>query len=253
MISINEIMRYNTIIQIKKKIIMEDRYKYPRTYHLPFSQGVHSDDKLIETLDFFQGKEVIVSEKLDGENTTLGRNYFHARSLDSPYNYTRSWIKQLHSMMAHEIPEDWRFCGENVAYYHSIEYKNLESFFYLFSIWDDKNYCLSWDDMMQWAEILDLATPHVFYRGTFDLDYLKNLAKNFDVENKEGFTVRLAQGFHYNDFDKCLTKWVRKDHVQPSSDGKEEHWLKRTYPNELADPTNVKPAFMSIQKPKIKI
>ena len=225
------------------------KQKYPRTYHLDFSKAVHSDDKIIETLDNLIGKEIIVSEKLDGENTTMGNDYFHARSLDSPHNFTRAWIKQLHNTLSHEIPEGWRFCGENVSYYHSIEYKNLNSYFYLFSIWNEKNECLSWDDMSQWAEILDLAVPEVFYRGIFDEKELRKIADNIDTKNIEGFTVRLADSFHYNDFSKSLTKWVRHGHVQPSADGKEEHWLKRTYPNQLLDPTNVKPSYMSQKKP----
>lgn len=232
----------------------QNRLKYPRTYHLNFSEGIHSDDKVIETLDYLKGKEVIVSEKLDGENTTLATEYFHARSLDSPYNFTRSWVKQLHTIISNEIPEGWRFCGENVAYYHSINYKNLDSFFYLFSIWTDKNVCLSWDDMVEWADVLDLAVPKVLYRDVFDEKKLAEIAKNLDTTTTEGFTVRIADSFKYEDFSKSLTKWVRKGHVQPSADGKEEHWLKRTYPNQLADPTNVKPYYMSQQKAnKLKI
>ena len=226
----------------------EKKQKYPRTYHLNFSPGLHSDDKVIESLEHFIGKEVVVSEKLDGENTTLGKDYFHARSLDSPYNFTRAWVKQMHNTISNDIPKSWRFCGENVAYYHSIEYDKLESFFYLFSIWDDKNNCLSWDDMTEWANILDLALPTVFYRNVFDEKKLKEIAKDLDTSKIEGFTVRLADSFHYDDFSKSLTKWVRQGHVQPSANGQEEHWLKRTYPNKVADPTMVKPYYMSQAK-----
>lgn len=229
-----------------------DKFKYPRTYHLNFSEAVHSDDKIIETLDNFIGKEVIATEKMDGENTTIARDYFHARSLDSNYNFTRAWIKQLHSMISHEIPEGYRFCGENLSYYHSIEYNDLDSFFYLFSIWNDKNECLSWDDMMVWAELLDLSTPKVLYRGIFDEKKLREIAKNLDTNTSEGFTVRLTDSFKYEDFSKSLTKWVRSGHVQPSADGKEEHWLKRTYPNKVKDIYNVKPYYMSAVKKTIK-
>lgn len=227
---------------------MSKLFKYARTYHLDFSDAVHSDDKLIDSLERLIGNEVVVTEKLDGENTTLYTDNFHARSLDSPYNYTRAWIKQMHNILKHEIPEGWRFCGENMSYYHSIHYTELESFFYLFSIWDDKNKCLSWDDTLEWAKILDLATPKEFYRGVFDYDLLKKIAKNLDKTKTEGFTVRLVDGFDYNDFEYCLTKYVRKDHVQPNHNGEDEHWLKSTYPNILKDPYNVKPHFMSFQK-----
>lgn len=229
-----------------------DRIKYPRTYHLPFSKGLQSDDKLIETLDSFIGQEVVASIKMDGENTTLTRDFMHARSVDSPHNYTRDWVKKMHSIVCHEIPENWRFCGENVAYYHSIEYNNLESYFYLFSIWNEKNECLSWDDMMIWADVLDLATPEVVYRGIFDEKKLQEIANNMDVTKNEGFTVRLARGFHYDEFPTCLTKFVREGHVQPDKpddpNAVTSHWLTRTYPNKLADPSLVKPMYMAQQK-----
>jgi len=40
-----------------------ERQKYPRTYHLPFSLGLQSDDKVIDSLDFIRDKEVVVSLK----------------------------------------------------------------------------------------------------------------------------------------------------------------------------------------------
>ena len=54
-------------------------------------------------------------------------------------------------------------------------YDDLESYFYLFSIWNDKNECLSWDETLEWANILDLATPKVFYRGVYDEKVLKEV------------------------------------------------------------------------------
>lgn len=90
------------------------KIKYPRTMHLPFSAGVSSDDRVIETLDSFEGKEVVVTIKMDGENSTLYRNHYHARSLDSSHHDSRTWIKQFHGRIAHLIPDNWRVCGENL-------------------------------------------------------------------------------------------------------------------------------------------
>lgn len=47
-------------------------YKYPRTYHLPWSPGVSEDDKTISDISIFRDSEVVVSEKLDGENCLDG-------------------------------------------------------------------------------------------------------------------------------------------------------------------------------------
>lgn len=41
--------------------------KYPRTPHLPWSGTIADDDKRLETVRNFIGREVVVTEKLDGE------------------------------------------------------------------------------------------------------------------------------------------------------------------------------------------
>lgn len=42
--------------------------KYPRTLHLPGSPGMTDDDKVIKSLAGFEGEEVVVTAKMDGEN-----------------------------------------------------------------------------------------------------------------------------------------------------------------------------------------
>lgn len=71
--------------------------KYPRTPHLPWSPGASVDDVRLEGLDGFEGEEVVVTEKLDGENTTLYRDGLHARSMDSAHHPSRTWVKALHA------------------------------------------------------------------------------------------------------------------------------------------------------------
>lgn len=47
------------------------RYKYPRTPHLPWSPGATKDDVRCINTEIFTGKRVVITEKMDGENTTL--------------------------------------------------------------------------------------------------------------------------------------------------------------------------------------
>ena len=54
------------------------RIKYPRTPHLPWSLGATNDDVKQRDLSHFVGKQVVVTEKMDGENTTLYNDYIHA-------------------------------------------------------------------------------------------------------------------------------------------------------------------------------
>jgi hypothetical protein len=68
------------------------RIKYPRTLHLPWSPGVSSDDRVLHDLSCFTNKEVVVTTKMDGENTTLYADVFHARSIDGRHHSSRDWL-----------------------------------------------------------------------------------------------------------------------------------------------------------------
>lgn len=45
--------------------------KYPRTHHLPWSECIADDDRIIDSLNAFEGQQVVVHAKFDGENTTM--------------------------------------------------------------------------------------------------------------------------------------------------------------------------------------
>lgn len=195
------------------------RYKYPKTKHLPFSKGLTRGDKVIDSLENFIGKEIIVSYKLDGENSTLMNDCIYARSLDSADHPSIHWLKGLWGSIKHEIPENWRICGEDLYALHSIFYDELPTYFMVFNIWDENNNCLSWDETVTWCELLGLTHVPVIYRGVFDESILHKIANEIDTEKNEGFVVRLSDGFSYKDFSKSLCKWVRPKHVKTKS-----HW-----------------------------
>jgi hypothetical protein len=104
---------------------MVNAIKYPRTPHLPWSPGASSDDVFLIDTQMFMGKSVVITEKMDGENTTLYPDHLHARSLDSRHHPSRTWVKQWHQTLAHDIPQGWRICGENLYAQHSVSYTQL--------------------------------------------------------------------------------------------------------------------------------
>lgn len=204
--------------------------KYPRTPHLPWSEGRSEDDVSQKTTRVFDGRMVVVTEKMDGENTSLYRDHIHARSLDSGNHPSRSWVKQLHGQIAKDIPEGWRVCGENLYAQHSIFYRDLSSYFMVFSIWNEKNEALSWDDTVQYAGLLGLITVPVLYRGPWNEKAVRALYNPLEhLDNREGYVVRVEDSFPYKDFAKSMAKFVRKNHVQT-----DEHWMmKPVVPNQL--------------------
>lgn len=207
-----------------------DYVKYPRSWHLPWSQGQTKDDRTLPNCDNFIGKRVIITEKLDGENTTVYKDYIHARSIDGRDHWSRSWVKNLQGKIGYEIPDGWRICGENLYAKHSIKYENLESYFYVFSIWDDKNTCLSWDDTVSYCDILNLKTVPVLYDGIWNEKLTMSLWAEKRREETEGYVVRLADAYSYFDFNRSLAKFVRANHVLKEN----HHWMfTATEKNEL--------------------
>jgi len=195
--------------------------KYPRTYHLPWSKGMNDDDRMMPNIDAFEGKRVIVTEKMDGENTTMYNDHIHARSVDSRGGIDRAWVKNFWSNFNFEIPKDWRVCGENMYAEHSIYYKDLSSYFYGFSIWNDKNECLSWDETLEWFAILhaDIVHVPVLYDGIFNKNLIVDLWNDSMYDNHEGYVVRTADKIPMSEFRFKVGKFVRKDHVNTG-----DHW-----------------------------
>jgi hypothetical protein len=205
--SVQKILKAGNVLSL-----FDSYVKYPRTYHLPWSPGRTKDDRVLENINNFIGKRVVVSLKMDGENTTLYNDYIHARSLEGNSHPSQTYVRNLHSKIAHDIPAGMRICGENLYAKHSIGYENLESYFYVFSIWNE-NVCLSWPETLEYAELLGLSKVPVFYWNIFDEKTIRDIFARDYAASHEGYVIRLEESFNYGDFRKSVAKWVRPNHV----------------------------------------
>ncbi len=196
-----------------------------------WSPGTTSDDRILTSHDHFKGQEVIVTEKMDGENTSIYRDFVHARSLDSNHHPSRCYVKQLQGTIGKDIPEGYRICGENMYAKHSIPYTNLEDFFLTFSVWREK-FCTSWDETLEWCELLNIKHVPVLYEGIWDEELIKGLyIPSLQSETMEGYVVRLRRGFQYENSAKSIAKFVRKSHVKTDS-----HWMQQmVVPNKVRE------------------
>jgi hypothetical protein len=222
-------------------LVLYTRYvKYGRTWHLPWSPGAHDDDKTLNDASQFYGKRVIITKKMDGENTSAySDGHVHARSIDSKGGEDRAWVKSfLVNNVCFNLPEGWRVCGENLWAKHSIHYYDLPSYFMGFSIWDNKNRCLRWDDTLVWFELLGITPVPVLFDGMYEdlvekkpgsIELLRDIERSLDFERDEGYVMRVAGEFNYGQFKSSVAKFVRPGHVQSVS-----HWRhKQIIPNEL--------------------
>ena len=211
------------------------KMKYPRTLHLPFTGHKTTDDKIWdedELVKAFSGKEIVITEKMDGENTTVyDDGSFHARSIDGRHHPSRNRMVGIAKGIGVKLPKNIRICGENLYAKHSIAYSNLDSYFVVFGIYDENNICLSWDDTEYLAKELDLTLVPVMYRGTYDEQVLKNIytGKSFYGGISEGYVMRLAKAFPYEKYGESTAKFVRHNHVQT-----DQHWMHaKIIPNTL--------------------
>jgi len=187
--------------------------KYPRTLHLPWSNP-SKDDVALSDVSIFEGQEVVVILKLDGENSNLYRRHIHARSIKPLAGAERSHILALHFTIAHEIPEGWRLCVENLASVHSIEYDSSIPYAMLFSIWNERNECLSWDLTVEWAQLLGVPMVPVLYRGVWNEKLIRSLYQpQYKGNEMEGYVVRLAASFPYSKFRRSVAKYVREGFI----------------------------------------
>lgn len=217
--------------------LFTNRVKYARTFHLPWSPGMNRDDRMMTDTNIFRGQRVIIMEKMDGENTTMMSDIIHARSLDTDSHPSRNWVKNLWAQIGYELPEGWRLCGENLFAKHAIHYckengNALKSLYLAFSMWNDRNMCLDWDETSEWFELLGLVTPEIFYDGIYDIHIIQDLNKKMETNPNtiEGYVIRLAREYHYSEFRDVCGKYVRKNHVQNNHG----HWsTQKIIKNEL--------------------
>ncbi len=213
------------------QIVFRHHVKYPRTYHLPWSPGLTKDDRVMPDLGMLaEAPRVIAHVKMDGENTSMYRDFIHARSLSILGSHpSRTRVKTLHGSIAHEIPEGWRICAENLQGKHSIHYHQLKDYVYGFSIWNAENECLPWDETAEWFALLGITPCPILYDGPFDEKLLRGLWNaQHDGDPCEGYVLRIAGGYRYRDYRRAVGKYVRSNHVQTHA-----HWMQQYEPNVL--------------------
>lgn len=203
--------------------------KYNRTYHLFFSPGATNDDRMSKSVDTLLGIDIVITEKLDGENCGMTDHGVYARShaafTISPWSRE---VRALHKLSVEdELGEGVYLFGENMEGIHSIEYTNLTSYFYIFGI-RDNNIWIPWEKVEEYSYLLDIPTVPVLFKGVINSEKeLKDLTEKLASEpselggHREGIVVRNASLFHDDDFAQNVMKWVRKGHVQT-----DEHWTR---------------------------
>ncbi len=203
--------------------------KYPRTYHLPYSKGATNDDRISDNVESLIGIEIVITEKLDGSNSSITKGGVYGRS-HSKYT-TNSWdseLRKLHSSIQKDLDDDIFIFGESLYAIHSIEYTNLDSYFYIFGV-RDNGVWIPWYQVEEYSYLLDIPTVPVLFKGVVNTQKeLKELVNNLVSKpselggQREGIVIRNAGAFDNENFKDNVMKWVRKDHVKTI----DKHWTR---------------------------
>lgn len=179
---------------------MNPSRKYCRSLHAQISLGTTSDDRFMPNgyvSTFAKMNDLILTEKLDGQNNCFNKFGLFARSHTAPT--THPWDKPLlerWKLLKDELG-DLEVFGESMYGIHSIEYNKLESFFYVFAI-REGDYWLSWDEVKWYAAMLDFPTVP-------ELPISKTLQDCFN-------------GKRYPNENVCLEEWLKINLGMPWTD-----------------------------------
>jgi hypothetical protein len=223
------------------KIDMNNSKKYPRTYHLPYSPGTTSDDRIAHDYwhDLCCIPSVVITEKLDGENNCLNKYGVFARSHSTPtVSPWTSKMRERWNLIKNDLG-DLEIFGENMYAIHSIEYLQLQSDYYVFAV-RDGDVWLPWEEVKFYAACFDIPTvPEieiipdmgVMSQSLFETIiqskvHQQSILVSSDPAGEftipmEGVVVRNVGSFTTEEFPNNVWKWVRKDHVKT-----DEHWTK---------------------------
>lgn len=205
-----------------------DSPKYNRTMHVPWSKGATNDDKIATSIDSLLNTEIVITEKIDGSNTSLESDGCYARThAGAPTHPSFDGLKALHASLKYKLPNNIQFFGEWAFALHSIAYNELPGYFMMFNVREVlSNIWYSWDEVELWAIELEVPTVPVLFKGIVKSEQeLKELTESFMIEPskcggiREGVVVRVAHQFNDDEFSQCVQKNVRANHVQTS-----EHW-----------------------------
>ncbi|WP_245231010.1 RNA ligase family protein [Parasedimentitalea huanghaiensis] len=149
--------------------------------------------------------DVVATEKIDGENTTIFSGGCHPRSPDARYHPSRDWIKAFAAGISPRLANNERIVGEYLYARHSIQYHSLPSYFLGFA-WMLGDEIQTWDDTQARFNELGICSVPLLYRGPFSKSLIAELVSQMDFAAQEGFVIRTTETFPEAQMDMNLGK-----------------------------------------------
>ena len=212
--------------------------KYPRTPYWPGSPNasVARSQRIHAAPDVFVGRDIAISEKLDGANTLLYRGNVYSRSATPGTSHPwQAMVKQQHAWKLASEP-DVMLWGEDIYAVHSIQYGPVppDRTFYAFAAMNNFQF-VAYDQLVSVTTRLGIPTVPVLFTGVFSTirllsDFVNRCHQQPSVlgGEREGVVIRLASAFSPRDFGMSVCKSVRPNHVQTDT-----HWTRTWSPCQI--------------------
>lgn len=161
------------------------------------------------------GSDIVIMEKLDGANASFligdGKLRCFSRNTElDPSNTLRGFYEWVQSLTKEQQPREGLILFGEWLCRHKLDYGENENKFYLFDVYDtEKEEYLSFDEVSNVADQLDLLLVPVFYAGKFQsMEHILSFVGKSELGEKgEGVVVK---NYSYRDrYGKQLfTKFV---------------------------------------------
>ncbi len=207
--------------------------KYPRTPYWPHSPTIGRGDAVHPDPEWFVGRPVVVTEKLDGSNVLIHRGKVYGRSVAA--ESANKWMAMVKKHHAWKVTEPDAFLyGEDIYGVHSIEYAPVreDETFRAFALRSSVGNFRSMAALEEFAAERNIPVVPVIFRGQFaSVGELRQFIEREHGKPSvlggecEGVVVRVAEGFASADFARNFCKSVRPNHVQT-----DRHWTRNWRP-----------------------
>ena len=199
--------------------------RYPRTPYWPWSPSNPPVHRFCPSAERFVGREIVVTEKLDGACTALHNG--NALTRDGSGN-AAPWLQMARKHHAWKTSGlDVVIYGEDLMAVHSITYEPIRESETLraFAALRDGRFA-SWNELTALTDELSIPRAPLLFRGI-----MRNIRQLHDLimeaherpselgGAREGVVVRTADSFPEDEFSLNVCKSVRRQHVRS-----ETHW-----------------------------
>jgi len=195
---------------------MDNRENWVSHPSIPYLDNSPSQGRLGIFLSAFIGEHITVTEKMDGEITSLYKSgYFHSRSLTRTPHWSRTRFSAKALEYALILKDGESLVFENMQGTHTVEYNDLESYHYLLYFIRGR-VVRSVKETTKTAEANGLTMPTVLFSGV-----LKSHRDLVGLAGyREGYVIRLSRSFPYDQLSRFSGKCVVGGFVQS-----DEHWF----------------------------